>query len=331
MALHEVGYRKWSGAKASISSRWMVIALTGVRLAFRSTWLSRTLVLSWTPALLVGFWFFLYEQSIIRDELRRVISGIVAVATSDADLARRVFSNPAAERHNVWSSLLLAFFRYPQGVMMLIVVGIVAPRLISSDLRNRGYLLYFSRPIQLVGYLFGKLLVVWTFLAMITTVPALALYVVGVFLSPDFGVVWDTWDLPIRVVVASLVLMFPTAAVALACSAFTSESRYAVFSWFAIWIVGWVSYSVLRAGEMAGRGRPAIQERMSQRPGIMRMAESSDWEIISPFHVLGRVQQYVFGLYPADKQIWPYALMLAVVSLASLCFVASRVRKRLRA
>lgn len=328
MPLHDVGYRSWKGPKSFLGTRWQVIATTGIQLAFRSNWLSRTLILAWVPAILIGVMFFLYEQSITVPQYRRMISGAVATAGGSSEMIRGVLQDPEGMRHDVWSSLLLVFFRYPQGFLMLLVVGIIAPRLIAFDIRNRGYLLYFSRPIGIPGYIFGKSLIIWTFLAIITTLPALSLYVVGLALSPDLNLIWESWDLPLRILGASLVLMIPTASVALACSALTIETRYAAFSWFALWIVGWVSYSVLRLGEIAGRG----SQRGPRRRGrdIPEVMEYSDWELISPFHVLGRVQQYVFGLYPEDRAIWPFVLMLVVVTSLALLFVRRRIRSRLR-
>ena len=135
--------------------------------------------------------------------------------------------------------------------------------------------------------------------------------------------------------------MIPVSAIALACSALTSETRYAVFSWFSFWVIGWVSYGVLVIGENVRRireeGRPRrprggrFDEDGLSEEQIERMLEYSDWELVSPFHVLGRVQQYVFGLYPEDKAIWPYFLVLGVLTVLCFWFVRNRVLARLRA
>ena len=322
MPLHDVGYRPWEGTKSPLATRWLVIASTGVRLAFRSTWLSRTLILTWVPAIVFGVLFFFYEQSLVDRQFQQPIQGILMSSGMSMELVQSYMQDPEGARHLVWSTLLLTFFRYPQAIFMLVVVAMVAPKLIAYDLRNRGYLLYFSRPIQLAGYIAGKICIVATFLALMTTIPALVLYVVGLSLSPDRTVVLLTWDLPIRILIASLCLMIPTASVALACSSITIQTRYAALSWFAVWIVGWVSYSVLRIGELArnaGGGGP---------PDLMR---ESDWELLSPFHVLGRVQQYIFGLYPEENNVLPYFIVLISVTLIALTVICWRIRARLRA
>lgn len=329
MPLHDVGYRAWSGLKSWRWTRWWVVAAVGIQLAFRTSWLSRMLAFSWIPAIVIGVGFFAYEQSIVNPTLRVSIANLVMLASADGDLARSVMRSPEDVRHEVWSSLVLAFFRYPQAIMMLITIGIVAPKLISYDLRNRGYLLYFSRPLKIWEYMLGKSLILWFFLALITTIPAVCLYVMGVLLSPHLNVLELTWDIPLRILVASATLMLPTGAVALACSAMTIESRYAAFSWFAVWIVGWVSYSILSFGERLGDASVDISG-----PGrrVMQIVDfQSRWELLSPYHLLGRVQQWVFGMYPEDRAIWPYLLMLSMATLVSLWFVHRKLRSRLQA
>ena len=124
-------------------------------------------------------------------------------------------------RHHVWAWLLQTLFRYPQGVLMVLVVGLVAPPLIAQDVRSRAFLLYFSRPLTRGEYILGKAAVVWCYLLLITTLPALTLYVMAVLFSPDLSVVEHTWDLPLRILAASAVLMIPTTAVALFFSSLT--------------------------------------------------------------------------------------------------------------
>jgi ABC-2 type transport system permease protein len=55
----------------------------------------------------------------------------------------------------------------------------------------------------------------------------------------------------------------------------------------------------------------------------------SRWELVSPYHILGRAQQWVFGLYPDDSLIWPYFAVLLTVTIVSLWFVHRRLRSRL--
>ncbi len=330
MPLYDVGYRSWEGQKASTSLRWLAIAITGVQVAFRSSWLSRTLIVSWIPALVFGVGFFVYEQSISQPQLRQFGGRMLILSGASESLVQAAMSDPAEARHEVWSALLMGFFRYPQAVLMVIVVGIVAPRLISFDLRNRGYLLYFSRPISIWEYIVGKGAVVCTFLAIITTLPALVLYCIGLGFASESSAVVSTWDLPVRVVLASLVLWIPTISVALACSAMTIESRYAAFAWFSVWVVGWVTYFVLSIGDFANQMNQVERNRRGDDSEMVAvMSYQSTWEVLSPYHVLGRIQQWVFGLLPGEAVIVPHIIVLSAVTAVSLLVVHRRIRLRL--
>lgn len=210
MPILDLGYRRWFGKRTPRSLRWTVVALTGIALVWRGTWLRRLLIMATFPAVFAVFGFFSYEQAVQGETSPRIVSSILANQLQSPELAMRVMENPAAARHGVWSQFLMWFFRYPQAVLMVVVLGIVAPRLISFDLRSRGYLLYLSRPLTPAEYLLGKAAVLWFLLGMITTVPALLVYAAGVLLSPGFIVVEQTWDLPFRVLLATCVLAIPT-------------------------------------------------------------------------------------------------------------------------
>ena len=179
-------------------------------------------------------------------EASRVARGfLMQFPESRALLADAATPEPAQERHQVWSWLLATFFRYPQAVLLVLVVGLIAPPLVAQDVRSRAFLLYFSRPLSRLEYIAGKAATVSGYVLMITTLPALFLYVLGLLLSPGLNVVLHTWDLPLRILASSVVLLLPTVSLALAFSSLTSESRYAGFAWFAVWVLGWVAYMLL--------------------------------------------------------------------------------------
>jgi hypothetical protein len=203
------------------------------------------------------------------------------------------------DRHYVWSFLLWVFFRYPQGVVMVLVVGLVAPSLIAQDVRTRAFLLYFSRPLTRLEYVLGKMATVWAYLALITLLPALGLYGVAVSMSNELGVVVDTWDLPLRIGAASLVLIIPTTLMALAFSSLTSETRYASFAWFAFWAIGWVTYMTVSSN---------LGTQMSKY-----------WTLLSLYHTMGEVQHWIFGL---QKDTGTLGAGLAGIELVALTVVS---------
>jgi ABC-2 type transport system permease protein len=325
MPIHNTNYRAWDGRRTSEWTRWWTICSTDIVRAYKSNWLKRLLLAAFLPLLFFAVPFFIFEQS-SRDPLTwQTARQILGRQIPSNDLRRSIRNlpaNPTPEqfyelRHLVWSNFMLMMLRYPQSLLMILVVGIVAPPLISQDLRTRAYLIYFSRPITRSEYIVGKFGVVSATLLCITVVPTMLLYLCGLMLSPSFEVFFATWDLPLRILIAATCLIVPTSLVALAMSSMTLESRYAGFAWFAMWIMGHVSYSALTA-------IPVMQSPNGEfDPG---------WRLLtSPYQVLGIVQSYIFDVEYHPDMVPHAFLMLIGVSALSLVVLFRRVNAPMRA
>jgi hypothetical protein len=127
-----------------------------------------------------------------------------------------------------------------------VIVAYVGPDLIAHDLRTRALQVYYSRPMTRLDYLFGKLMVLAVFIGIVTLVPALLLYVVGVVLEKSITVVGATWSTPLGIVGAYLVLALVTGSVVLTCSSFTRRTGYAAMTWGAAAVLSDVGYALLR-------------------------------------------------------------------------------------
>jgi len=309
MPLLDLGYRSWEGNRTPRILRWTVVALTGITMVWRGYWLRSMFVIALTPALFSVLGFFMFEQGIKQPEPRRFVARIVQQQFKSPELAKSLTDDPDAARHDVWAQFLMWFFRYPQAFSMVVVFGLVAPRLISYDLRSRAYLLYLSRPMTPFEYLVGKGAVLWFLLTLIATLPALFVYFCGVLLSPQWQVIEQTWDLPLRVLLATIALALPTSAAAICYSSMTTESRFAGFAWFATWVVGWVTYAVLTSTEMFD---PSDSQTLV-----------SKWQFISPYHTLGQLQAISFGISNDQDPFWFPVIASVLVTLIGF-FVAYR-------
>lgn len=328
MPIHDLGYRAWQGRRAARILRVWEVAHSGISLVWRRRWLRMMLMLAWLPIIAPAFAVFAFEYSATEPELQHFVAQLLGGPLGQPELAMQVVTDPEAARHQVWSTLILAFFRYPQLFAMVILIGLIAPMLVSYDLRTKAYLMYFSRPLTPMQYVMGKSAVIWFLLLMTVTLPALLLYVVGVLLSPDLSVIGQTWDLPLRILAASAVLMIPTTALAMAFSALTSESRYATFAWFATWAMGFVSYQVLTFAPLAGGRRPR-----PPRGGNINWEELGvdldRWRLLSPYHTLGKVQAWVFNLDTTSASVVPALVVLSGITLAGFWVVRGRIIARL--
>lgn len=315
LPINDLRYRSWE--TKTRARPWWVITQTGIQLAWQSNWLKRLQLLAWLPAAVLGAALFVFERSAVDPNMRQIAPEIISRLPDGSVLDSGAIS-PNNNRREVWAFLLLTLFRYPQGFLMVLLVGLIAPSLIARDMRSRAFLLYFSRPLDRFDYILGKSAIVWAYLALVTTVPALALYALGVALSPDLGVVVETWDLPLRILAASVCLIVPTTSVAMAFSSLTTETRYASFAWFATWVLGWVAYVNLRATQLSAQfqtGDPVDEAR---------------WSLLSFYHTLGRVQSWVFGLETGEGSVGPALTLLLFLTAGSTAILMRRVAAPLR-
>lgn len=408
MPLHDVGYRPWQGDRLGSGSAIGVIALTGIKLAWTSLWLRRMVFFAWSPAIVFAMSFFAFEQAIdegrlatLRDAARagRNLDGVGMLGTvladtlggarrgSGRDPAGRSAAAPGVDpkldiaqtRRVVWSRLLLAFMRVPQAVLLAAVIGLVAPSLVSRDLRAKAWLVYFTRPVGRVEYILGKATILGVLVAAITVLPALALWLLGVLVSPSVWVAVDTWDLPLKAVAASVALAVPTVLLALAYSSVTAESRIASFAWFATWAACWIAHSTLATADMVAAvqrtesGEAAAvapresrsgswgedpfgdleddrsgAEQRSAAPGgavgrgsrgrfrWLAKAAGMDptidrWAWLSPYHALGVVQAWIFGIETRPQAVVPSLVSLLLVAVLAVLVLLDRIDAPTRA
>ena len=282
------------------------------------------------------------------DDRMRVIK-INRVIKSDLDKDGLVTRDELVNelRPRIWSRILFNFFKIPQGIALIIVIGIVAPKLIAHDVRSRAFLLYFSKPIKPWQYLLGKIMVVITYVAAITTVPAFILYFIGIALSPGLSSILATWHVPFQIILASLVLCVPTTLIALCFSSLTSQSRIAGFAWFMVWIIGNVAFMIMFAVDAdqafrAEQQRDAVQIqndnvvnnsqtlpgvegfRESSRPRLILNSLESKWTVLSLFHTIWKVEAACFGFADEVVSLSTAFTLLLIVTL--ICFFVLRKR-----
>ena len=364
MPIHDLGYRAWPGKYSSDLFRFWVIASSGIRVVGRNTWVRRMLLAAWLPTIGLAAVIFGYERLLENQEVaftsseaRNSVLGELGSELQDGEVVVEALTKEDLQegRHLMWSWLLSTFLRVPQAVMAMLVIGMIAPPLIARDVRTRAFLMYFSKPIGRVEYVFGKMMIVSIYLMFITTVPALGCYLFGVALSSDLSVLADTWDLPFRIVLASLIFIVPAVSVALMFSSLTSESRFAAFAWFAFWGLGFIAWNVTYAAMSDEVRRTANARRVNQRLHLgpqqygemLRHIESSDFadraqrqvdaqlaqaqeeiaqhpmSLVSLYDTLVRLQRWVFGLETRWSAIWP-SMMVTVAVTAFAWFILLR-------
>lgn len=212
----------------------------------------------------------------------------------------------------------MTYFRYPQSTALIFLLGFITPSLIARDIRSRALLLYFSRPIGRFEYMLGKLAIPAAFLGFITVLPALVLYLLGVFLSPEPSVILTTWDIPVRILLASAVVILPTVSLALMFSSLTQESRFAAFAWFAVWALGQGAWFAVLISAAIRRNINPVEA--AELPEVQRFSP------VSLYNNLGNVQSWIFGFEEFSIAL-PSLIVLLVVTGLSLTVLFRRISK----
>ena len=256
MPIAELGYRRWEGERVPAARRWLAITRSHIAITLRGNrLLRRFLFFAWVPVFYLALVFF--AVGYVADPSNELTQGAMLTEIAREILPRgfieEMRANPEVILPAVWATAFFNFFWMSQSVLAMVVVSIVAPSLISRDVRTKAFLLYFSKPIGVWEYIAGKLGVVLFFVFAITLFPAVLLYVISIVLAPDAGTLVATAPILARIFLASLTIGIPVSLVALAVSALTREHRIAAFLWMALWIFGEISYRVI-AFEIDGRG-----------------------------------------------------------------------------
>jgi len=316
MPIHSLGYREWSGPLSSANSRWTVIAGIGIRRAWQSMWLRRIVFFAWVPGVLMAMLIYLFEQAAAEGNASAFMYNGLAemfLGRGDRESIRETIAASSATaqdivayRHEFWCKLLLVLYQRSQAIMLIGVVGITAPPLISQDMRSRAFLLYFSRPISRTQYICGKAATVACYVLVISLLPGAMLYCTGVLLSPDISIVLETWDIPLRILAATATMVIPATCLGLMLSSLTTETRFASFAWFAVWIFGLFAYLVTSS--------------------FINDGSHSPLEMLSLFHVIADVQGWILDVRAENQlDILAPLSVLFMVTVVSLTVLYKRV------
>jgi ABC-2 type transport system permease protein len=236
MPILDQGYQHWTGTLYGHTWRWLAITRHGVRIGMKGRFLRIAIMLSWIPAIALAFmlclWGFLERKSTF------VMPAVDLLVGLDL-LDKRVVADPVYYRVDVWTICYDRFLVTELWLSMLLVV-MVGPSLISQDLRFNALPLYFSRPLRRVDYFVGKLGIIATFVGMVTVVPSLIAYVLGLLFSLDITIVRDTFPLLLSSIAYGLVIAVSAGLFMLALSSLSRNSRYIGLSWIGICFVGYL-------------------------------------------------------------------------------------------
>jgi ABC-2 type transport system permease protein len=195
MPIHDQSYRRYGGGKTSPGRGWTVIAWAGIRNMIRKRMFLGLLLLSWM-------------QFIVR-------AVQIYLATNFPQMA---LIAPTAETFRQFLE-----FQDPFVFFVTIYVG---AGLIANDRRANALQIYMSKPLLRSEYIAGKAAVLFTFLLLVTLLPAMLLLLVQVMFAGSFAFVSKNLFLFPAITVASLVQALLATFTMLALSSLSKSSRY---------------------------------------------------------------------------------------------------------
>src|SRR4249919_1140851 len=158
MPIHDQGYRRYGGLKARTGTGWTVIARAGIRTFVTKRAFLGLLLVSWFPFFVRAVQFY--------------------AAANLTTVPQASLLAPSADTFRQ--------FLEQQQTFVFFVTVYVGAGLIANDRRANALQIYLSKPLTRTEYVFGKLVILMSFLALVTWVPALLLLIVQIAFAGNF-------------------------------------------------------------------------------------------------------------------------------------------------
>jgi ABC-2 type transport system permease protein len=158
--IHDIGYQRYTGPRLGRGYAARSLYAHGLRTAFGLGRSAKAKVFPW------------------------IVVGIVGIIAAVVTAVRSQTNEP-----------VLSYVNFSNVVNFLIILfcAVVAPELVSRDLRTGVLPLYFSRPITRADYALAKLAALVSAIWLMLAGPLLLMFVGGVFTVHGFSAQWNEW------------------------------------------------------------------------------------------------------------------------------------------
>jgi len=268
--IHDQGYRRYGGEKARTGTGWMVITRAGLRTFFAKRAFLGLLLASWAP-------FFVRAVQIY----------------AAANLPQAQMLAPTADTFRQ--------FLDQQQTFVFFITVYVGAGLIANDRRANALQIYLSKPLTRAEYIFGKLAILMTFLAIVTWLPAIVLLVVQISFAGNFTFLANNLFLFPAITVFSFIMVTMVATAMLALSSLSNSSRYVGILYAAVIFFTQAIYGVVYA---------------------VTRSTSMSW--ISFSANLSQIGDVIFRQTPKYETPWPVSLLMIALVLGLSAFVLER-------
>jgi ABC-type transport system involved in multi-copper enzyme maturation permease subunit len=195
MPIHDQSYRRYGGGRTTQGRGWTVIAAAGIRTMIKKRVFLGLILVSWAPFIARAVQIYIAEN-----------------------FAQMALFAPTAETFRE--------FLEQQNFFVFIVTVYAGAGLIANDRRANALQIYLSKPLLRSEYIAGKAAVLFTFLMLITWLPAMVLLLIQVMFAGSFEFVSKNLFLFPAITVATLLEALLATFTMLALSSLSKSSRY---------------------------------------------------------------------------------------------------------
>src|SRR3954462_5826686 len=273
MPIHDQGYRRYGGSKARTGTGWIVIARAGIRTMIGKRAFLGLLLISWFPFLVRAVQFY--------------------AAANLTTIPQASMLAPSADTFRQ--------FLEQQRTFVFFVTVYVGAGLIANDRRPNALQIYLSKPLTRAEYVFGKLAILMTFLALVTWLPAIVLLIVQIAFAGNFTFFRNNVFLFPAITVFSFIQVTMVATAMLALSSLSKSSRYVGILYAAVIFFTQAIYGVVYAA-----------------------TRSSAMSWISFSANLSQIGDVIFRQTPKYDTPWPVSLLMIVALIVLSAVVLGR-------
>ena len=196
MPIHDQSYRRYLGQRAALGRSWAVIAEAGIRNMLRRRVFLGLLLFAWIPF---------------------VVRAVQVYFAANYPQTPEFFQ-PDAE--------MFRDFLGQQDFFVFVMTIYAGAGLIANDRRANALQIYLSKPLLRAEYIAGKAAVLFTFVMLITWLPAILLLVLQVMFKGSFDFMRANLFLLPAITVATLLQAMLATFTMLALSSLSKSSRY---------------------------------------------------------------------------------------------------------
>ena len=195
MPIHDQSYRRYGGIRASLGRSWTVIAWAGILNMIRKRAFIGLMLFAWVPFIV------------------RAVQIYIAANFPQAQMLA-----PDAK--------MFRDFLEQQDFFVFVATIYVGAGLIANDRRANALQIYLSKPLMRAEYIAGKAAILFTFLMLVTFLPAILLLFLQVMFAGTFTFMRNNLFLFPAITVASLLQVLVATFTILALSSLSKSSRY---------------------------------------------------------------------------------------------------------